>query len=242
MRPEGASGKGSAERGGRGDLARRAFPRGDWGDPAERLDELYHWVEQGGLRVVDWYLTDRRAKRRAARALRAGAGTGALLGAALPLLELAGAGPRLLPWGYVALLGAAACLAGDRWYGLTSGWMRSVAVAQAVQRRLETLQYDWAAESVREVLGPAEGTAGEAAERCLDLLRHFTEDVGDLVRTGTADWMLEFGTPSVPLRLQTRGGAGGAARPGQAPPAPRYPVPPGGRPSMPRQRPPEGPR
>ncbi|MBD0708545.1 SLATT domain-containing protein [Streptomyces sp. CBMA291] len=41
--------------------------------------------------------------------------------------------------------------------------MRDVATAQAVQRRIQTLRFDWATECVREVLGPTEGTASEAA-------------------------------------------------------------------------------
>ncbi|MQS10378.1 SLATT domain-containing protein, partial [Streptomyces sp. IF17] len=175
----------------RGDLTSDPFPHGDWGEPAARLDELYRRVEAEALRTVEWYLADRRWKRGTARALRLGSVLGAAAGLALPLLEavgVAGAGP----WGYPLLLGAVACLACDRWFGLTSGWMRDVATAQAVQRRLEALRYEWATENVREALGPTEGTAGEAAERCLGLLRRFSEDVTELVRAETADWMLEF--------------------------------------------------
>ncbi|MET7639391.1 SLATT domain-containing protein [Streptomyces sp. NPDC005438] len=226
----------------------RVFPSGDWEQPAERLDELYRWVEDGALWVIDWYLTDRRRKRRWARLLRLGAALGAVTGAALPLLELAGVlGAGLGVWGYPALLAAAACVAGDRFFGLTSGWMRDMATAQAVRRRLEELQYDWATESVREVLGPTEGSAGEAAERCLAVLRRFTEDVSGLVRAETSDWMVEFrvGAPSVPtgvggVAVAREAGCGGR-HPECAPAAPvnRFPSPPGVRANMPRQRPPE---
>ncbi|WP_229867703.1 SLATT domain-containing protein, partial [Streptomyces chryseus] len=143
------------------DLTGRPFPLGDWGEPAERLDELYRWVEAGALHTADWYLADRARKRRAARVLRAGsadrarkrraarvlrAGTagGVIVGAALPLVDLAGAVDGAAGWGYLPLLLGAACLACDRYFGLTSGWMRDVAAAQAVQRRLQALQFDWA--------------------------------------------------------------------------------------------------
>ncbi len=139
----------------------------------------------------------------------------------------------------MALLVAVACVGVDRYFGMTSGWMRDVATAQAVQRRLQALQFDWASESIREVLGPAEGTAGEAAERCLGVLRRFTEDVTELVRAETTDWMVEFRTGSAPLGIQAavayvpRQEAGGSGA--------RFPLPPanGSRPNMPRQRPPE---
>lgn len=219
------------------DLAGRPFPQGDWGEPAERLHELYLWVERGALDTVAWYLADRVGKRRAARVLRGGAAAGGVCGAVLPLLDVTGVVGGAVPWAYLALLLGAACVAGDRFFGVTSGWMRDVATAQAVQRRLRALQFDWAAESVREVLGPAEGTAAEAAERCLGVLRGFAEDVGELVRGETAGWMVEFRGVGV---ASVRGEVGVGSSRGDAPPGVgvRAPLPPA-RPHMPRQRPPE---
>ncbi|GGY20680.1 SLATT domain-containing protein [Streptomyces djakartensis] len=223
-----------------GDLAGRAFPLGDWGEPAVRLDELYRWVENGALRTAAWYLVDRVWKRRCARALRCGAAVGAVTGVALPLLDLTGVAGGLAPWGCLALLLGVACVAVDRYFGVTSGWMRDMATAQAVQRRLQAFQFDWAAESVREVLGPTEGTAAEAAERCLGVLRRFSEDLSELVRGETAEWAGQFRGGAVPAGTQTvvfsgsaRGAEAGAVNG-------RFSVPPGGaRPNMPRQRPPE---
>jgi hypothetical protein len=217
----------------RKDLRALPFPLGDWGEPAERLEELYRWAEEGALRTTDWYLADRVWKRRGARALRLGAALGAATGAVLALT-----GPYR--WGYVALLGAVVCVGLDRAFGLTAGWMRDVATAQAVQRRLDTLRFDWASESVREVLGPTEGTAAEAAERCLGVLRRFSDDVSELVRAETADWMVDFRAGSAPLRTQSLVGWGQRHEGGA--PVGRFPLLPGGRPAMPRQRPPEGPR
>ncbi|MFE0735486.1 SLATT domain-containing protein [Streptomyces sp. NPDC058855] len=221
----------------RRDLTGTPFPLGDWGEPAERLDELYRWVEGNALRTAEWYLSDRGGKRRGARALRFGTAAGVIAGAALPLLDVSGVTEGTTGWGYVSLLLGAACLACDRYFGLTSGWMRDVATAQAVQRRIQALQFDWASESVREVLGPTEGTASEAAERCLGVLRRFSEDVTELVRAETADWMVEFRSGPAPLALQSAGVV--PPRPETTPPAGRFPLPPGTRPNMPRQRPPE---
>ncbi|CAM5422704.1 SMODS and SLOG-associating 2TM effector domain-containing protein OS=Streptomyces griseomycini OX=66895 GN=FHS37_002216 PE=4 SV=1 [Streptomyces griseomycini] len=195
-------------------------------------------MERGALDTAAWYLAERMWKRRCARVLRAGAAVGAVTGAALPLLDLTGAADGAAPWGYVAFLLGVACVAGDRFFGMTSGWMRDVATAQAVQRRLQALQFDWASECVREVLGPAEGTASEAAERCLSVLRRFSEDVAELVRVETAEWMVEFRTGGVPLGVQAA--VAGAGRAEGALPHGRFPSPPGpARPNMPRQRPPE---
>lgn len=198
---------------------------------------------EGALDTAAWYLADRVWKRRGAVLLRGGAAVGAVAGAALPLLDMSGLVGGAAPWGYLALLVAVACVAADRYFGVTSGWMRDVATAQAVQRRLQALQFDWASESVREVLGPADGTAGEAAERCLLVLRRFSDDVTELVRAETADWMVDFRSGAAPLGLQSGVGGGMAGgRPSEAGVAGpgRFSAPANGaRPNMPRQRPPE---
>lgn len=240
-RAGGAWGGGSGA-GGR-DLTGRPFPLGDWGEPAERLDELYRWVEAGALATADWYLTDRAWKRRGARALRLGTALGVVAGAGLPLLDLTGTLSGSAGWGYLSLLLGAACMGCDRYFGLTSGWIRNLATAQAVQRRLQVLQFDWASECVRETLGPTEGTASEAAERCLGVLRRFSEDITELVRSETADWMVEFRAGPAPMGTQAlvSGTAGGRAEPGGVPG--RFSMPSvAARPNMPRQRPPEAPR
>ncbi|WP_328385962.1 SLATT domain-containing protein [Streptomyces sp. NBC_00400] len=248
MQPEGPPREGgssptreSGSRGrGRRDLAGRVFPLGDWGEPADRLDALYLWCEEGALRSADWYLRGRRAKRRGARILRVGAAAGMTAGGVLPLLDLAGIRQGGAPWGALSLLLAAVCVGCDRYFGVTAGWMRDLATAQAIHRRLEALQFDWAVESVREVLGPAEGSAGEAAERCLGVLRRFNEDLGELVRAETADWMADFRADSLRFAA-ARGGGFAAVEARQEEPGPpgRFVVPQRARPNMPRQRPPD---
>ncbi|MFJ9849479.1 SLATT domain-containing protein [Streptomyces sp. NPDC101150] len=223
---------------GREDLAGRLFPLGDWGEPADRLDALYLWTEEGALRAADWYLHDRQAKRRGARALRLGTAAGVSVGGLLPLLDFAGACDGGAPWGYLSLLFAAVCVGCDRYFGVTAGWMRDLATAQAIHRRLEALQFDWASESVREVLGPTEGTAGEAAERCLGVLRRFNEDLGELVRAETADWMAKFRAGPAPSATRALVPWAAPRQEAVEPPA-RFMLPPGTRPNMPRQRPPE---
>lgn len=220
------------------DLRARQFPLGDWGEPAERLEELYRWSEERAVEAVDWYHRDRRWKRRGAKALRVCAALLGLSGAVLPLVDLTGAWHGAARWGYVLLLLAGGCLAADRVFGLSSGWMRDIGTAQALQRRLETFQFDWASECVREVLGPTEGTAGEAAERCLGVLRRFCEDVSEIVRSETAEWMLEFRASMTQLPTQAVALWGGERREGASAQVRVLPAP-GARPTMPRQRPPE---
>ena len=95
----------------RGDLTGRPFPLGDWGEPAERLDELYRWVEAG--RCARRSGTSRTGCGSGAARGCCGSGRrlGAVAGAALPLLDLTGALAGAAAWGYLSLLLAAACLA-----------------------------------------------------------------------------------------------------------------------------------
>ncbi|MFC1404900.1 MULTISPECIES: SLATT domain-containing protein [unclassified Streptacidiphilus] len=222
------------------DLSTRQFPLGDWGEPAERLEELYRWSEERAVEAIDWYQRDRRWKRRGARTLRYLAALSGVAGAVLPLVHLTGVWNGAADWGYVLLLLAGACLGADRAFGLTSGWMRDVSTGQALQRRLEAFQFDWASECVREVLGPTEGTASEAAERCLGVLRRFCEDVSDMVRMETSEWMLEFRASMTQLPTQAAGNWGGRTE-GAGAQVRVLPTLGGGRPTMPRQRPPEPP-
>lgn len=223
-----------------GDLRARPFPVGDWAEPAERLDDLYRWAESGALQTAHWYLRDRAWKRRGARVLRLGAVLFACAGALLALLDLTVDMSGRGSWGYIALVLAGACVAVDRCFGLTSGWMRDISTAQAIQRRLEAFQFEWASESVREVLGPTQGTASEAAERCLAVLRRFCEDVTELVRVETSGWMLEF--RSSLSQLHATPATAWEPRPESGPLPARVQLPPGSRANMPRQRPPEPPR
>jgi len=224
----------------RRDLTARQFPLGDWGEPAERLEELYRWSEERAVEAIAWYQRDRRWKRFGARALRVCAGLFVLGGAGLPLVALTGEWSPGADWGYVSLLLSAASLGADRAFGLSSGWMRDVSTAQALQRRLEAFQFDWASECVREVLGPTEGTASEAAERCLGVLRRFCEDVSEMVRAETSQWMLEFRAAMSELPTQAAGVWGERREAGTPAPVRVLPTS-GARPTMPRQRPPEPP-
>lgn len=108
------------------------------------LAELYARAEREAVSTIERYATGGRWKRRASRLLRGGVFAGAAAGAILPLAGVDGS------YGYASLLVAAVCLGCDRYFGVTSGWVRNEATAQAVRRRVEALRYEWAAERVRD--------------------------------------------------------------------------------------------
>ncbi|UCM89316.1 SLATT domain-containing protein [Streptomyces marincola] len=231
-----------------------SLPEMSEGAAAGRLADLYAEAEADAVRTAERYLAARVWKRRAARLLRCATVAGVAGAAALPLLGAAGR------FCCLALLGAAACVGCDRYLGLTAGWLRDAATAGAVRQRLAALRLDWAGEALRgggcchgceEPCGARGlcGVCGEAVERRLAVLRRFSDDVAELVRAERAErgralgggWPLPVGPGGPGACAPGHGAGGGAGRAdgafarGSLRPADRS----GGRPSMPRQRPPE---
>jgi hypothetical protein len=176
----------------RRDLRPGPFPTAgldQWQDSEAALTQLYRYAEGRAIDAVDWYLADKRGKRSWSRGLRLLAILLVTAGALQPLLDAVVPGPSRTAWGYVLLAMAAACIGFDRFFGLSSGWMRSMTTAQALERRLEQLQYDWAAECARSA---ARTVDPKQVQNRLALLRVFSDDVAALLQQETTEWVLEF--------------------------------------------------
>ena len=184
----------------RHDLRPGPFPTvamDQWNDTEAALTQLYRYAEGRAIEAIDWYLADKRGKRSWSRGLRLLAILLVTAGGLQPLLDAAAPGPSRTAWGYVLLALAAACIGFDRFFGLSSGWMRSMTCAQALERRLEQLQYDWAAECARSATRTVDP---KQVQNRLALLRVFSDDMAALLQQETASWVLEF--QSSLLRLE----------------------------------------
>jgi SMODS and SLOG-associating 2TM effector domain 2 len=194
----------------RRDLRAGPFPTAameQWHDSEAALTQLYRYAESRAIDATDWYLQDKRGKRIWSRGLRLLVILLVTAGALQPLLDAAAPGPSRTAWGYVLLALAAACIGLDRFFGISSGWMRSMTTAQALERRLEQLQYDWAAECARSASRTVDP---KQVQTRLALLRVFSDDLGALRQQETAEWVLEF--QSNLLRLETSHGGGAWGR------------------------------
>jgi hypothetical protein len=160
----------------------------DWLDPEPTLTGYYRVAEAKALAAIGWYLSRKGRKKRASRLLRAIAIALAAAGGIAPLVSLATPGSGRAAWGYVFLALAATCVGFDRFFGISSGWMRYLTVAQRLQARLERLQFDWSASCAVAVSGK-EGL--EVLER-LSLLKVFTQDIRDVIAHETGEWEREF--------------------------------------------------
>ena len=195
----------------RRDLRAGPFPTvamEQWHDTESALAKLYRYAEGRAIEATDWYLQDKRGKRIWSRGLRLLAILLVTAGALQPLLDAAAPGPSRTAWGYVLLAMAAACIGFDRFFGLSSGWMRSMTTAQALERRLGQLQYDWAAECARSASRTVDP---KQVQNRLALLRVFSDDMAALLQQETASWVLEF--QSNLLRLERSN----TTRPGSVP-------------------------
>jgi VIT1/CCC1 family predicted Fe2+/Mn2+ transporter len=163
----------------------------DWERPAEALTTLFTRAESAALEAVDWYLRHKRSRKRASRLLRALSILLVSMGVLVPLLTSV-VKPLHAEYGYALLALAAACVGFDHFFGLSSGWMRDMVTAQAIQRRLEVLRFDWASECARSALTTRRQL--EEVERQLTLLREFAGDLVALTSSETSEWIAEFQT------------------------------------------------
>ncbi|MEO3765878.1 SLATT domain-containing protein [Streptomyces sp. B8F3] len=184
-------------RGGRGrrrDLRGRPFPGvalEEAGGQAEILRELRTWAEHEAEDAIEWYLNDKRLKRRGSRVISALTILLAVAGTLIPLASVISGGPPQ-GWGYVLLALAAGCKGFDHFFGLSSGWMRDITAAQALRAELNDFRMAWAADQLRTT-APASGPLDPAAlERRLALLTSLVEAVRRQVESETAEWLSEF--------------------------------------------------
>jgi hypothetical protein len=160
------------------------FPRTP-GDPQATILMLYEQLEGYALAIREWYLADKRSKRRYSRFLRAMAIILAAVGGLAPLAPMLppNSGAR---WGYVFLALAAACVAFDRIFGLSTAWMRDIAGAQAADTIRAELYAEWA-----RII-----TAGRSAQDCIErqlaLLEQTSASLGNILTSETSEWRKEF--------------------------------------------------
>jgi hypothetical protein len=159
----------------------------DWRDhPATTLELLRAWAERNATEARDWYLRDKSFKRAGSRLLRALAILLGVAGGLAPLLAAAVDGSG--SWGYILLAAAAGCVAFDHFFGLSSGWMRDMTTARALERRLAAFRFAWAAANVEAAFGADHATV----KLGLELVEKLATEVADLVDAETTEWITEF--------------------------------------------------
>ncbi len=114
------------------------------------LAVLRRYVENEAQRQIDWYFHKLKAKSRASTWLRFVAIAFFVAGGLVPIAKATLTADILsrTPFdfgqsGYLLLALAAGCLALDRFFGYSTGWIRYITSALAIERSLEEFRMEW---------------------------------------------------------------------------------------------------
>jgi hypothetical protein len=168
-----------------------------WASEAEvnsSVHTLYVYAESRATESIGWYLRAKRSKARWSRWLRLAAIILTALGGLTPIVVslgwLNGANNATIgQLGYLLLGLAAACVGVDRFFGFSSGWMRYITTAQALEKVLSEFRMDWAMMMAK--LGPHPPTP-EQVQLTIQRLKEFILAIDGYVEQETQAWMAEF--------------------------------------------------
>jgi hypothetical protein len=170
-------------------------PPVDWSKDkiADSLQAIFEYCMETSDQAIRWYVDSRRGKRFWARATRLGAIILAALAAMLPTIDelissLVGfeirAGWSVLLLGVVGVL-----LLLDRFFGLSTGWIRYITSELQLRQIAQEFHMDW--EAGRSELGDNDPD-DQYVKKMLDLCRAHITLVNKLIRDETQAWKCEF--------------------------------------------------
>jgi hypothetical protein len=201
------------------DIAGPLFEALKWDTPQDRqasIQRLYRYAEQQGQQAIDWYLGSKNSKSRWSRWLRMSAIGLATLGGLAPVLlsigwldRDAGAGQGwsgstaaiIGQLGYLWLALAAACVATDKFFGFSSGWMRYIKTAQTLMKALAEFRLDWAMLVAKQGGTPP---TDEQLQLMIQRIKEFIIAVLGLVEQETLTWIAEFQTSLAEIEKSVR--------------------------------------
>ena len=164
-------------------------------DVETSINALYRYAEAMADESIRWYWKAKRTNALWSRLLRVIAIGFAALGGLAPIISS-------LDWftqsshlvgqlGYVSLGLAAACVGFDKFFGLSSGWMRYVLTAMIQQEALSAFRLDWAILSAQ--LG--EKTLNiDGVKPMIQRVKDFVQQIDQSVEQETEAWAAEFQT------------------------------------------------
>lgn len=147
-------------------------------------------TEQRAEDAIAWYMHHRKRMKASSRLTRAFAILFGSLGGLTPLAPFVERSSST-GWGILLVGAAAACIAFDRLFGLSTAWMRDLCTAQDLQDALTAFHIAWARSYI------ANRQFSQA-----DLVAEFSNVISDILRDETANWLREFHANLEALRGQ----------------------------------------
>jgi hypothetical protein len=178
------------------DLTPDAWEPQDWdpANPSAALKKAVAHVTNQARSAITWYISAKRWKQRFGRLLRASAILLGTIAGILPMLGQAYGTPdgkqAFQPvWSSVALAVAAALVLLDRFFGLTSAWIRYVTTELKIRQVLEEFQMD---NEIARAAWTAGQPSADQVQQMLARCKAFVTQVQGIVVDETSMWAREF--------------------------------------------------
>jgi len=163
------------------------------------LQAVRDYVEAQARQLIQWYYIKKRWKSRMSAGLRLFSIVFFSIGGLVPLIKaafpsaaiaaIASPGFDFGQLGYLLIGLGAACIALDRYFGYSSGWIRYITTALVIERSVDEFRLDWARSMA--VLQGGQPTT-EQLDKLFYLCRQFAVGVHAQVEQETNAWVLEF--------------------------------------------------
>lgn len=164
----------------------------------DAIQALFKKIDGDVSAAIDWYARSKRYKTWASQILR---GLAIALGAIGGLAPLVAGIPQITDgsWGlnsaligqcgYILIGIAAGLMAADRFFGVSTGWMRYMTTQMAIQHAQIDFRFDWARRLRALNDRPPDD---DTVVKFLDRGRAFIQTINDMVKDETDAWVNEF--------------------------------------------------
>src|SRR5215470_16396054 len=165
-------------------------------DVENSLSMLHQYVEEQAQKQIQWYWDKKRAKANMSMVLRFVAILLFVLGGLVPIVKatLPPTAVAKFPFdfgqsGYLLIGVAAGCMGLDRCFGYSTGWIRYVTTAMAIEKSLEEFRLEWT-RNMAKMRGTPPTT--EQLETLIQTCAAFSLAIKSQVEQETKAWVLEF--------------------------------------------------
>lgn len=156
------------------------------------IKELKDKALESANEEKDWYIAHAGKKRSVSKLLRVLAIIFVGLGTLCPLIESTDTIPEFVElsrWGYVAFAIAGIFIGYDRFFGISSGWIRYMLAIMALKKITNEFEYTW---SNRILTFDQNKLETKDKEELLSLIQNFVLAINDIVTEETQNWAKEF--------------------------------------------------
>lgn len=165
-------------------------------DIENSLRELRQYAEIEAQKQIGWYYAKKISKARMSSTLRFIAIVLFVFGGLVPIIKatLPATTTATLPFdfgqaGYLLIGVAAGCVGLDRYFGYSTGWIRYITTAMALEKSLEEYRLEWT-----QQMAKARGNTptAEQLEELIQTCAKFSLAIKSQVEQETKAWVTEF--------------------------------------------------